>query len=173
MKASCVRVQAYRCHVLALWLNNLALMCCIVGVERGIHDSLHSNGFCSPTAQTRRHDLCFYELFYLYSKKNPSIGQSNNRCIPRLPRCIKTKDSKFTLSTLSKLYSFYFNKYSNRLKFRRTNALFSYGPVPNDTCALAITTNPNSQPCPICHFSFRKMFMTASFAATICPWLRL
>lgn len=61
MKASCVRgIPAYRCHVLALWLNNLALMCYIVGVGRGIHDSLHSNGFCSPKAQTKRHDLCFY-----------------------------------------------------------------------------------------------------------------
>lgn len=60
MKASCVGVPAYRCHVLALWLNNLALMCYIVGVRRGIHDSLHSNGFCSPKAPTKRHDLCFY-----------------------------------------------------------------------------------------------------------------
>lgn len=120
MKVSCVRVHAHRCHVLALWLNNLALMCYIVGVGRGIHDSLHSNGFCSPKAQTKRHDLCFngplsfltiIQLCHVNQRMKKVVGKKK---IPQLANQTTvasqgfrdTLKQKFTLSTLSNYIAF-------------------------------------------------------------------
>lgn len=111
--------------------------------------------------------------------KNEKSGQSNNSCIPRLPRCIKTKDSKFTLSTLSNYIAFIL-LISILVDSNSGGLMRSFHMVLSQMTHLCSCDNHKSKKPALSHFhfSFRKLFMSASLQplcvlAGVCSLWRL